>query len=599
MREARGWRARPAVAVLAVAAGCWAAVEVGGRMLAPMPMFAGRIEENFSNGEIEVGERVSSVGFEPCPDGLCLRPRVRGVFHYRVAVPPAAHALRIRMWGQLPNPGGNVLSVSADGGRSFTTVFRDVQHTGKVWLDVPFAFDPAVPAILRVEANNGEANMAMPLDKIEVLFLTAPTVRMPPGLSVALMCAAFVGAAAARSRAPLKTLVTGAIVVLAIVLRYEQFAPALERPLDPDAQGYATFARQLRLFSGTGFYSGAFEKREPLWILSVHAWFSLVGPSAAHLKLLTLTLSAAGVWAMTRLATSLFGAAAGWLGGLMFAVSAPLAFESSRGLRLELELLLLIGFLFATFVWRKERGLELRWVLVAGTLAGLLALTRSAYVSSTVPLLMMGAFYRRGCPPMRKWIAAAAGAAILALVLVAPHRYALYARYGDPFWDTASYARAIANTEFAGTPGFPTRDQIAINGDMGPPLTYRQYLFTLHTPKEVARGTASGFVELFRNMDVCRDDTDSRLCTLSNSTLQLFALAGFLLAVGRRAFAWIPVAFVLLEVPVAFLYDRNILEVHRHILQGFPLAILGALVALDSVTAPFRARRRQADACPV
>jgi hypothetical protein len=193
------------------------------------------------------------------------------------------------------------------------------------------------------------------------------------------------------------------------------------------------------------------------------------------------------------------------------------------------------------------------------------------------------AAFQRGGAWQRRAAASAVALAIVALSVV-PHRYAFYRRYGDPFWDTSSYARAIANTEFAGQPGFPSRAEIAIDGDMGPPLTYRQYLFTLHTPTQVFRGTLVGFSRLFMNMGFCGPGVErTAWCFFAGAALQLLGVVGLLLAaVWRRRLIWIPIAFVLLELPVAFLYERNILELYRHTYQGFPLLVLAALLALDT-----------------
>jgi hypothetical protein len=600
MPDRHGWRLRAVVAAAALLMGCGIAVAVLPRILAPLPSFVGHVEENFTGGTVGAGDIASMSGFESCPDGLCLRPRVSGSLEYRLSLPQGARGMRIRFWGQLPKPGGNRLSVSADG-RTFAPVFRDAQHTGEVMLDVPVTLDPAVPAVVKIEATNGDVNLAMPIDRLEVLFLSAPARPLAGQSWVVLMCAGFAIAIALCTPAPRRALITGAILVVAAAFRYAQFISALDRPLDPDAQGYAAFAARLHLFSDTGFYSASFDKREPLWILVVHGWFGLVGASATHLKLLTLIVSVAAVWAMIRLGTAMFGAAAGSLGGLIFAVSGPLAFESSRGLRLELEMTLLIAFLFVTFVWRRHRGIEPRWIVLAGGLAGALALTRSPYMSSAIPLIVLGAFNRRRDRGAFHWIGAAAAAVAVLILCVLPHRYGFYQRYGDPFWDTASYARAIANTEFAGTPGFPTRAEIAVDGGMGPPLTYAQYLFTLHTPLQVLRGTAAGLFDLSRNMRVCRVGDDDVLCGPANALLQLLALGGFVLALcpRYRAFAWIPVAFALLELPVAFLYDRNILELYRHTYQGFPLVVLGALLTIDTIVSRFRVPVPQAATCGV
>ena len=156
MRDAAARAVRTGAALAALAVGCWIAALAVPPILAPLPSFVGSVEENFTNGQSVAGVITSVTGFEACPDGLCLRPHVTGAVEYRVPLPPGARGLRVRFWGQLPKPGRNRVSASADGGRTFAEVFHDAQHIGEATLDVPLAFDPATPPVIRIEATSVE-----------------------------------------------------------------------------------------------------------------------------------------------------------------------------------------------------------------------------------------------------------------------------------------------------------------------------------------------------------------------------------------------------------------------------------------------------------
>jgi hypothetical protein len=172
---------------------------------------------------------------------------------------------------------------------------------------------------------------------------------------------------------------------------------------------------------------------------------------------------------------------------------------------------------------------------------------------------------------------------------------AMYHRRGDAFWDTTMYARWLANFEFAGRPGFPTWASLQQNGYQGPRITYGEYLFGLHTPRELAIGTARGYYKILANMQGPLVDTArgrrivSRGLTLA---VWLLGLAGLLGALFDRRYGWMPVAFVTVLAPAAFLYDRGLLEAYRHTYQAFPLLLLGACVSLALVRERWAIRGR-------
>jgi hypothetical protein len=268
------------------------------------------------------------------------------------------------------------------------------------------------------------------------------------------------------------------------------------------------------------------------------------------------------------------------LAGLLMALAEPLQAESVRGLRLEFELVLLTIYLVAAF--RPTRKGSIVHAIVLGLLGGLLALTRSTYLPATIVLSTLSLW--QVTATSRSFAAGAAIAAMLTVGAVVPHRYALYRVTGDPFNDTAYYARWNANMEFAGTPGFPTKAELEKNAYVGPHLSYAEYMFKLHTPREIAVSTFNGLAKLFFRMDL-----RAAWPAAENLALQALALFGFLLAV-TRGLAWIPLAFLLIELPVAFLYDRKLVEPYRHTFVAFPLILWAVCLSLMWMVEQLRVR---------
>jgi hypothetical protein len=102
----------------------------------------------------------------------------------------------------------------------------------------------------------------------------------------------------------------------------------------------------------------------------------------------------------------------------------------------------------------------------------------------------------------------------------------------------------------------------------------------LHTPAEIAVGTASGYVKLIGHMDLCSSNgVTIDACLVVNRLFQWLGVLGFLVALAHPLWWWVPVAFVLVQFPVAFLYDRRLVEMYRHTYPAFPLFLLSAGVA--------------------
>jgi hypothetical protein len=97
-----------------------------------------------------------------------------------------------------------------------------------------------------------------------------------------------------------------------------------------------------------------------------------------------------------------------------------------------------------------------------------------------------------------KWnYAMAAVALVLSLSLWLPHQFNIYKKYGDFFYTANQYARFYANREFAGRPGFPTKQEIGAKGMYyGPAITPLDYYWNLHTPVQLLSGSLVGFIKI-------------------------------------------------------------------------------------------------------
>lgn len=551
----------------------------------PATVYVGALDEDFNDGHIAAG-RVEVSGFAACPDGWCLAPLSHGTLTYAAALPKTATSLHVFVWFNLPPGGGNSIGVSTDGGRIFATLRQDRTLVASPFI-VPIA-DRAADLVVKFEARNPTERQILVVDKLTIRGMlsssnAAVTAQdlgpSKPGrlsLFAALMCFGCAVLPLVRHRWTALAIVV--IIACGTVLRAEMLAQAAGRLLDPDAQIYRHFAEQMKPFTDSGFFSGRFGQREPLFILILRLFLHTFGDTPYQVRMMTVLFSivviVAGFWT----ATHLFGRVAGLIVAALLAVNDILIVESSRGLRLELEMLLFLVYLLLAF-GRWQRSMMMKAV-VLGLLGGIMSLLRSTYLPAAVVLTAL-AFWP-STRNARQFVLASLVAATLAVTAIVPHRYGLYRTTGDPFFDTALYARWNANIEFAGQPGFPTWRELQADAYIGRPLTYGQYLFGLHSVREVIVGTVRGYAKMFLRMDLLSEHR------LVNVLFQLVALAGFVLALGHRRLWWIPVAFVIIEFPVAFLYDRRLVEAYRHSYSGFPLVLFGAIIGLTPLARTVR-----------
>lgn len=575
----RGLPAAGIVLLLATLAAFWTELAF---LVAPDPRVALVRSAAFDGGRVSGDGRVRAAGVLAGPRGYLLPPGGRGWVEYETAWESPATAwawLEVSAFGDAPAADGR-LRLSVDEGTSYRPVAEGrALVVGR--FDVGAALAGRRQVRLRFEGENPTAEPRLLVRKVSLTGYAEAPPPPPPLGRAALLFALVAAAGCLLAPAGWRLLPLAGILGLAFVPRYANLTRVLYAPLDPDAQLYRLFAERMAPFSATGFYSGAFDVREPFFLLVAKGAFLLLGASDTHLRFVSLGASLLAVGLAWRLGRRLLGAGWGWLPALGMAVSVPLIVESGRGLRLEVETVLLL--LFADAAFTRPAWPPILRSASAGLAGGLLVLTRSSHLPGLAVLIGLAA--SRWAVGWRRRAALAAAAVAIMAGLYAPHAVALSRAYGEPFPDQARHARWLANQEFAGQPGFPSREVLSRDAYAGSRLTYLDYLFRLHAPAEVAMGTLGGLGKILTHMDLVGhvDAVEGRLGVRLHWVDWLLAALGPLgmLAALRRQEAWLPVAVVVLTLPIAFPYDRSVFgaDQYRLLLHVFPLYLccLGCL----------------------
>ena len=586
-----------------VATGLWI-VAVLACLLGAYPLFAGLAQlgpsisdeaiEDFNAGYVSRPERLIAVeGFKSGDQGWYLDPGTSGRLVYRVPI-HAGSRIGLNLWMYSP-AGVSSRVVAHVAGQPDSVLATDPTFTGNR-LVLP-AVQSAAPSVdFEFQANNPSDGRVLIIDRLETYSVSGSDVRAPPSYvypAAGGLAALFTfGLLHRRRRAVAIAVGMGAVVAIAV---YTRMAALFEVTglLDPDAIGYRVYADRFQwwpLFD-RGIFSGNFGEREPAFVMVVHAYFQVLGSSDFHLRVVSATLSVGVVILTVIAARRLLVSWPARLGaGLLVAVSGPLIQESTRGLRLELEMVLVL-LLYIALARRPARRPVVDAVVI-GVLGAAMVLTRTSFVPLVGVAITISFLVRYR--PLPKAVGLLALVAIIVIAAAAGHRVGLYQHHQDAFYDTAGYSRWLANVEhFAQhTPLphpelFPSFEDYQKFGPyFGPRITTSQYLFVIHTPQEYLRDsiaglramfdTVDGFLPLPGSLSALQGRLGPRI-DLAARWLIVLGMVGLCARVRRHPhLALIPAMVMTSLASTTFLFDHALLERYRHTWSIIPLALIAA-----------------------
>jgi 4-amino-4-deoxy-L-arabinose transferase-like glycosyltransferase len=240
--------------------------------------------------------------------------------------------------------------------------------------------------------------------------------------------------------------------------------------LDRDVLDFQSLAHNMTPYS---VFGGV---REPLWPVLFVLPVRLLGDhSAIAIRLIGVLGFVFMIVAFQLLARELFGRTLSIIAALVLAASPWLIYQAARGLREETS----AGLTLLLCLWLIKPELTGRRIVLLFGLAGLTGLLRWDTMVIMLPVLAIALILRR--PHPAAWVA---GPAVL-MLLVGPLLLGNYIRNGDPLFHSNIHARFFRNIEFHDRPGFPTSAQIAADSFVGPPITWTQYVFGLHSGREL------------------------------------------------------------------------------------------------------------------
>jgi 4-amino-4-deoxy-L-arabinose transferase-like glycosyltransferase len=482
--------------VLIVLAACRSEIRL---LWAPDPPVAWTYHCSFDADRLLNDARIiGREGFMPDRQGLQLLPAAAGRLVLAFEKEPHQGCLlRVWFYGDRGGDRPNAITIIPEGGIP-VRLAENENHVGAVF-DISDRLRGVGRFRISFEAENRAPFPARVLDAVEVVAglreQVKPSLPDLPKL-LGLLFAAYViivllFSQTMRNNQKLCRVLILLILLLAVYLRWNEVLRVSGTMLDEDARGYYGYAQKIQPAGDHGFYSAHFEKREPLFIFLVKLFFAMFGASPTHLRFVSFAFSLVAIYLTYRIGREWFHEAAGLTAAFILSVHPYLIQLSARGLREEWFTALLLLFLYIGCVRSSIR----RWAsaVVSGIIAGCIVLTRSESFPMIAIILLLYPLLTG-----RKWnYAMAALALVLSLSLWIPHQYSIYKKYGDFFYTANQYARFYANREFAGTPGFPTKQEIGEKGMYyGPKITPLAYYWNLHSPRQLLSGSLAGFIKI-------------------------------------------------------------------------------------------------------
>ncbi|MGA1840032.1 MAG: glycosyltransferase family 39 protein [bacterium] len=279
---------------------------------------------------------------------------------------------------------------------------------------------------------------------------------------------------------------------IAFSLRLGELRRVMDSPLDPDVSSFITLANKMKPFSETGFYSARFELREPLYLLVAKFFFLLPGSDDLNIRFVSFLFSLLVIFLTYLLVRNWLGKGVGLVAASFLTFHTYCIEASARGLRCEFLTFLFLLFIYLTLI--NEKMVPLQRIMGAGIMSGLLFLTRTEFLFPTVLFFILLPLIER-----KKWnFLSALLAIIISIAIFLPHLIGMYRVHGDIFYTSNLGARFYTNLEFAGQPGFPSKEEIEQKGMFtGPKVTPFDYFFRFHTLPELFWGTAWGMAKVY------------------------------------------------------------------------------------------------------
>ncbi len=282
-----------------------------------------------------------------------------------------------------------------------------------------------------------------------------------------------------------------AILLIGLVTagRLALLAPEYDRlNLEPDVQSYRVIANEMAHMYDTGV-------REPVWIWIVKIATIIAGDQDATFRYLGIALFLLSGVLLYHLVVGIFrDPYLALITAAIFLWNNFLIKMALGGLRDNLFMLAVIGFVFLLFSkqpnwtdYTRIIGITFFFVLAVGT-------RLTSFISLSLILIY-------GVTRSKMSISYLLAPFFVASLVIVPYLVYSHQEYGDPLYSSNIHAVWWRNYEFGvlmdGCDGCPTEEEFLLDSYAGEPTTVWDYVFGMHTIKELVSGGLKGFHALY------------------------------------------------------------------------------------------------------
>jgi 4-amino-4-deoxy-L-arabinose transferase-like glycosyltransferase len=331
-------------------------------------------------------------------------------------------------------------------------------------------------------------------------------------------------------------------------------------PLEPDAKSF------YRISTPVSFFEGC--EREPFFMFLHRVAFWGSGGEKWSIRLQSMAFSFILLGLVTYLCTLLFKSPLmALIPGIILALTPFMAFQATRGLRLEIYISLFM--VFAGLLTLGKERISWRSTIAAGFVAGALCLTRQIGVVMVIAILGLVIFRSVIKNEIKGLIWKYAAVFVICLVLILPFFIGQHIKYGNAFHIGSVDATFWRNQEFRDQPGMPTTAELRENSYAGEMVSPGHYIFGMHSFTEVVSRMTKGYAMSFSFY--------YRHALGRFWPVLIFAIVGVVVLWKRGHWIWVAL-FALSILPFAFIVSLSVMGHSsidaRFAMHGFPFAAI-------------------------
>jgi len=481
---------------------------------------------------------------------LSLDPQTKGVTVYQFTKPEIAQVVSLQVAVAQPNQGTNRISVSIDQ-QSWQTVGEN-KYYHFVPLDITDVVGNEQKFWVKIEASN-EATAGQPAVIVYDLYLMfyRHEVKLPP-LVLILTTIFFPYLLIFRPKKPVAVKLALLFIVLALGLhlslrnlfdyRYHSFDSDVIC-LTQEVPRFLSLDIKSALL---GNYCGNKESLNPLIIIAFWKIFGF--GSEMGIRFSSLIFHWLTVILVFWYGKKVISFTAGLTAALFIGTQPYLIQLSARGLRDSAFTFILALFIYLLFETRLKKIRHIMAIFLTSLFSIYLRL------HSLVQLIGLTLVFVIAKRKLKHGLVLITMILLIAWPLIATNLKA----YQTWNYSEEMHLKWNTNVEFAGQPGFSSKESITINPFQGPKISATTYFFKLHSSSDLVVSTLAGVRKTFED-----------LYFRHFQPLVILFIAGSWLMLRNKLLWYIPVLVFFLEIPHFFLAAKNLIE-FRSMTQSLP-----------------------------